>query len=207
MEFKERLYDYEKVEWEKILSFIDNEENVSKTSKKSIGLNKFQGMEGAKPIEIYQTWQYSKGKVEFEIVCLSYNYIERERLGDGQMGSPSRVTNFIFTSFWFISKNSIKIPKIIIEPTTVVQKLQQLMKKNQFYGQPRFNLRYVTKTNNPEKIKSIFSNYIQELFSTYYKIWFECSGDFLLVRDDRPINLEYFRKKFFFTKELIRKLN
>ncbi len=202
--FKNRLYEYEKIEWDKIQNFVANEKYIVQTSKSK--LHKFRSIEVCEPIEIYQAWKYADSNVEFEIVCLQYNYSERENIGDGQIGHPSRVSGFQFTSFWFTSEYLIKLPEMIIEPATLEERLGQILKIKPLFSKSKFPLKYRVKAKEPENSRIILTKYIRTLFEAYHTIWFESIGNAILVRDDRPIDLVSFKKKFTFTKEIVRKI-
>lgn len=206
MKFNDRLYDYEKVEWDKILSFVGNEKHILQTSPRK-KLDKFLSIEKCRPIEIYQSWKYTKDNIEFDIICLQYYYAEREEIGDGQIGHPSRVRGFNFTSFWFLSEHLIKIPDMIIEPATLEEQLLQLLRIKPLFTKSKFTLKYTINRNRLENSQIMLTKYIKTLFEAYHKIWFESTGDAILVRDDRPIDLVSFKKKFAFIKEIIKKIN
>jgi hypothetical protein len=207
MKFEDRLSDFEKVEWDKIQGFMEMEGNITKSSNDEKVINQFTSVKEYSPIKVNQTWKYSKDQIEFDIVCLDYDYVERERIGDGQIGTPSRVTNYKFTSFWLIVKNMKMIPKIRIEPVTAMKKLNQLVRGIRINGITSFNLYYVINTTNLEKTKSILSEDVQELFVDKRKIWFESLRDTILIRDDKPIEFKSFKRKFEFTLGLLRNIN
>jgi len=183
----------------KIIDFLETEGNVFKSSKKKFGLNDFDSIKHCEPIFIHETWKYIKDNIEFDIYCLQYNYKEKEKIGDGLVGNPSRIMNFSFTSFWFISQKSINISSLTVEPITLENRLLKLIELKPLFGNMKFNLKYNLRMNKSQYNKTNLTNYIQELFVTYYKIWFESTGNAVLIRDDKSMDSISF--KIFFSQK------
>jgi len=202
---KDRLYEIEKPEWEKIENFLNENEKINPSINKVNKLKPFKSIKINEPIIINNTWIYIEEQITCRIFCLDYTVKERENIGDGQIGTPSRIINCNYTSFWILIEGIKNLPNIIIEPITPMKKINQMLNKTKINGSFKFNLNYIVKTNNLSKSQKFLSKDIQDLFLDNRKIWFEAANNSILIKDDKSIDFKSFRRKYDFAKSLIEK--
>lgn len=204
---KGKLYDYNEIELEKIQEFIYSEKSIRIKKRINYVLNGFQSIKKLYPITIHESWTYKNKSIQFDILCLEYQFSEREKLGDGEIGTPSRMSIFKSTTFWFLIENSVSIPKVIIEPIKPLDKLHQFIRRTEFPGSFIFNINYILDTENHQLMKMFLSDEIQKTFIKNKKIWIESSGGDTLIRDENSVNYNSFKRKFYFTKRFLEEIN
>ena len=202
--FEDRLYDYERTEWDKIQSLMNSAEYEAPSKVGMSWLDDFQCARELKPINIHQIWKSRSDLRKIRIICLDYSYREREEIGDGQIGTPSRIVTHKFTTFWFLIDDVFKSPIVKIEPVSAVKFMNRFFSIKDVNTKRRFNKRYIVECEDYVRTNSFLSNELQDLFITHERIWFESTKNKILIRDDCPIEYESFQNKYEFTKKLVR---